>query len=166
MFLHIPIERLVFMSIMSAGIYEVYWIYKNWRYLKERDGLRILPFWRGIFGIFFVYGILKAIRNDHQTNGLEQATFSPALLATGWIVLVLLGNALGRVEDIGVNLLGIIISFPSFLFFVPAQNYVNRVNARLTPKPEFTQWTTGHIVCLVVGIIIWLFVLAGIMLPE
>ena len=25
-----------------------YWIYKNWRYVKERDGLQIVPVWRGM----------------------------------------------------------------------------------------------------------------------
>jgi hypothetical protein len=34
LFLHIPIGRLIFMSIMSFGLYEMYWIYKNWEYIK------------------------------------------------------------------------------------------------------------------------------------
>ncbi|HUT25652.1 MAG TPA: DUF4339 domain-containing protein [Sumerlaeia bacterium] len=166
MFLYIPVGRLVFMSIISSGLYEVYWIYKNWRYLKKRDGLSIHPFWRGIFGIFYCHGILKGIRNDQETNALEQATFSAGGLATGWIILILLGNALGRADDIGVNVLGMIVSFPSFLFFVPVQNYINRVNAKLSPKPAYNPWSAGHIVCLVLGILIWLLVLAGLALPE
>lgn len=165
-FLYIPIGRLVFMSIISWGLYEAYWIYKNWRYVKERDGLKIQPFWRGIFGIFFVHGILKTIRNDEKTNRLEQASFSAGGLATGWIILMLLGNALGRADDIGVNLLGMVIAFPSFLFFVPVQNYINRVNAKVNPQPAFTPWSAGHIVCLVLGIIFWFLILAGNMLPE
>lgn len=166
MFLHIPIGRLVFMSIISPGLYEAYWIYKNWRYVKERDGLKIHPFWRGIFGIFFIHGILKTIRNDEQTNRLEKATFSPGGLAAGWIILTLLGNALGRADDIGVNLLGMLIAFPSFLFLVPVQNYINRVNAKLNPKPTYTPWSAGHVVCLIIGIIFWLLIMAGILLPE
>lgn len=166
MFLHVPVGRLVFMCIISFGLYEAYWIYKNWRYVKERDRLEILPFWRGIFGIFFVHGILKTIRNDEQTNRLEQATFSAGGLATGWIILVLLGKALGRADDIGLNLLGMIIAFPSFLFFVPVQNYINRVNAKLDPQPAHTPWSAGHIVCLVLGITFWALILAGMILPE
>lgn len=165
-FLHVPIGRLVFMSVISPGLYEAYWIYKNWRYVKERDGLKMHPFWRGIFGIFFVHGILKTIRNDEQTNRLEQATFSAGGLATGWIILMVIGNALGRADDIGVNLLGMIIALPSFLFFVPVQNYINRVNVKINPRTPYTPWTAGHIVCLVLGILIWLLILAGIMLPE
>lgn len=166
MFLHVPIGRLIFMSIISTGLYEAYWIYKNWRYVKDRDGLKIHPFWRGIFGIFFVHGILKTIRNDEEANGLEKATFSAGGLATGWIILMLLGNALGRADDIGVNLVGMVIAFPSFLFFVPVQNYINRVNAKRNPQSAYTPWSAGHIVCLILGIIFWLLIMAGIMLPE
>ena len=146
-FLHIPVVRLVFMSIISLGLYEAYWIYKNWRYLKERDGLKIRPFWRGILGVFFCYGLLRSIRNDRQTNALEQATFSAGGLAAGWIICVLLGNAL------------VFIAMLSFIFFIPVQSYINRVNAKLYQRPEFTQWSLGHTVCLVLGIVIWVLVL-------
>ncbi|MCA9806026.1 MAG: DUF4339 domain-containing protein [Cyanobacteria bacterium HKST-UBA02] len=166
MFLYVSIGRLIFMSSISLGLYEAYWIYKNWKYVKERDGLKIRPFWRGFFGIFFIQGILRRIRDDEEAGSLEKATFSADPLAAGWIILMLLGSVLGRVENAELNLLGFVVSFPSFLFFVPVQKYVNRVNARLSPRPDYTPWTTGHIVCLVFGIILWLLILAGIMLPE
>ncbi len=160
-FLYIPLSRLIFMSIISFGFYEAYWIYKNWRYLKERDNLQIQPFWRGIFGIFYCHSILKSIYNDRIANNYEKAKFSAGGLALGWIILRLLGNALGRAADIGANLLGLIISFPTFLFFVPVQNYINRVNSIKQPKPEYNSWSSGHILCLVIGLIIWLIYLIG-----
>jgi hypothetical protein len=52
LFLNISILRLVLLSIASCGLYEAYWIYKNWRYIKERDGLEIRPFWRVFFAYF------------------------------------------------------------------------------------------------------------------
>jgi hypothetical protein len=146
-FLHIPIARLVFMSILSSGLYEAYWIYKNWSYLKDRDGLNIWPLWRGVLGIFFCYGILKSIRNDRQANDLEQATFSAGGLAAGWIIFVLLSNVT------------VLIATLSFVFFVPVQIFINRVNAKLSPRPEFAEWSLGHTVCLVLGIVIWVLVL-------
>ena len=152
-FLYIPIARLVFMSLISLGIYEAYWIYRNWRYLKERDTLKIRPFWRGIFGVFFIYSILKEIKNDRLANSLAPATFSAGGLATGWIILVLLGNLTSRAPDPMVNLVGIIISAPSFLFLVPAQIYINRVNESLPLRPSYYKWSIGHIVIIVIGIL-------------
>lgn len=168
-FLYIPLSRLIFMSIISFGLYESYWIYKNWRYIKERDQFYlgkgdktyIQPFWRGIFGIFYCYSLLKSIHSDHIANNYEKAKFSAGGLASGWIILRLLSNALGRADDIGANLLGLIISFPTFLFFVPVQNYINRVNSIKQPKPEYNLWSSGHILCLIIGLIIWLLYLIG-----
>jgi len=161
MFLYIPVSRLVVMSIVSMGLYEMYWIYRNWRYLKERDGLKIQPFWRGWFGVFYCHSILKAILTDRQTNAIEKASFSAGGLATGWIILVILGAAMGRSDEAAVTFLGTLISLPSFLFFLPVQNYINRVNERISPRPPYKSWSAGHIVCLVWGIIIWLLILGG-----
>lgn len=161
MFLYIPVSRLVVMSIVSMGLYEMYWIYRNWRYLKERDGLKIQPFWRGWFGIFYCHSILKAILTDRQTNAIERASFSAGGLATGWIILIILGSAMGRSNEAAVSFLGTLISLPSFLFFLPVQNYINRVNGRISPRPPYKSWSAGHTVCLVWGIIIWLLILAG-----
>lgn len=160
-FLHIPVSRLVFMSIISFGLYNAYWIYRNWRYLKERQGLNIQPFWRGIFGIFYFHGILKAIRDDPYLNKIEPAEFSAGLLATGWIFQSLVGYALGRSTDIGVNQIGTIISLSNFLYFIPVQNYINRANTEFKPQSLYYPWSTGHIICIVFGFFIWLFTLSS-----
>ncbi len=163
LFLHIPVGRLVFMSILSLGIYEAYWIYKNWRYLNERDNLKIQPFWRGAFPIFFCHSIFRAIRVDRQLNAIEQADFSAGGLATGWIVLTLLGVTMGRSNNPVTNLVGIILSLPSFLFFIPVQNFINRVNAKRNPAIQYSPWSAGHIVCIIFGILMWLLILAGVL---
>jgi hypothetical protein len=69
-FLYIPKARLVAMSLVTLGLYEVYWIYRNWRFLKERDNLRIQPFWRSIFDIFFIKSLLTAIKSDRAFGRL------------------------------------------------------------------------------------------------
>jgi hypothetical protein len=160
-FLYIPLSRLVWMSIFSLGLYEAYWIYKNWLYLKERDHLKILPFWRGVYGIFYCHGIMKAIQNDWQTNKYEHPGFSAGGLATGWIILTLLGASLSKA---GVGIIGLLILSPTFLFFIPIQKYINRVNERLNPLPFYSPWSGGHIICLIVGIVnilIWMGIMAN-----
>ncbi len=161
-FLHIPIGRYLFMSVVSWGLYEAYWMYKNWKYLKQRDSLNIRPFWRAIFGVFYIFSLLKTMHGDKEVNAIEKASFPPARLATIWIVLVLIGNAFSRTEDATMYLIGTLISFPTFLLLVPVQKYINRVNAKLDPRPKYHKWSFGHIVCIILGILIWL----GTLLPE
>jgi len=155
MFLYIPMWRFVFLSIMSWGAFGAYWIYKNWRYLKERDGLRIMPFWRGVFGIFWCYGLLKAIRDDRQANALERATFAASGLASGFIILSFLFQ------------LGCFCFIPlHFGFIIPVQLYINCVNEKLEPQPRFTPWSIGQALCLVYGFITGCLFILGVLLSS
>ncbi|HEV7405061.1 MAG TPA: DUF4339 domain-containing protein [Chthoniobacteraceae bacterium] len=161
MFLYIPTSRLIVMSIVSLGLYEAYWIYRNWRYLNERDGLMIQPFWRGIFGVFFIHSLLTRIKNDRETNQFASATFSPGWLGTGWIALMLVGRIMDNSPDAAVNLAGLVISAPTFCFLLPAQKYINAVNEASGLQPSYYRFSGGHITCLVIGILAWLVIIAG-----
>ncbi len=162
MFLYIPTGRLIGMSVATLGLYQAYWVYRNWRFFKERDGLSIQPFWRGIFGVFFISSLLNKIKTDTAASHILPASFSPGGIAAGWIILVILGNLLGRAPAVGANLLGIILSLSAVFCLLPVQQYINTLNESLPARPAYYGWSTGHIVCLVVGIILWLLVLVGL----
>jgi len=157
LFLYIPISRLILLSIASFGLYEAYWIYKNWRYIKERDGFNIQPFWRGFFGIFFCHSLLRWIHKDKEARAVAVPAFSPGGLATGWVVLSIFANIVGRTPSIAATIVSAFI--PSFLCLVPVQNYINSVTEKHSPGQRFYGWSSGHIVCLVFGIIVWVMLL-------
>lgn len=157
LFLHIPVARLILLSIASCGIYEAYWLYKNWRFIKEREGLDIRPFWRGIFGVFFCHSLLKKIYADKEARALLEPSFSPGGLATGWVILVILANLIGRAPGIAASIIAFVM--PSYLCLVPVQNYINSVTKKRWPSPSYYGWSSGHILCLVIGIIFWALVL-------
>ena len=162
LFLYVPVGRLVLLAILSIGIYEIYWIYKNWRYLKERDGLNIQPFWRGFFGVFFIHKLFRAIHDDNQTNAVRQASFSPGGLATGWVILVILSNLVSRIPEPAVAFPFFLLSLLSFLFFIPVQSYINAVNQTLNRSLRFNPWSAGHIVCLIIGLVLWPLAIIGL----
>ncbi len=163
-FLYISENRFIVMSILTLGIYETYWIYKNWSYIKERDKLDIMPVWRAIFGIFFIHSLLSTIEEDKEMNLIEKSTFSSAALATGWIIMILVGNILGKFDDISINTLGILIAIPSFLCLLPVQKYINRVNTLDNPESTYYGWSLGQSLCLIIGIPLFILVLIGIFL--
>jgi len=160
LFLHISPVRLILMSIVSFSLYEAYWIYKNWRYVKERDNLDIRPFWRGVFGIFFCHSLLHRIHEDKEARAVTVPTFSPGALATGWVVLLISANLISQAPGIAATIVSAFI--PSFLCLVPVQNYVNSVSERRSPSQSYYRWSSGHIVCLVLGIIVWALLLIGL----
>jgi amino acid permease len=144
---------LIIMSIVSFGLYEMYWFYKNWSYIKERENLDIRPFARGWFGIFYCHSLLRHIHEDKEARSVQVPSFSPNGLATGWVVLLIIAIIVSRAPGIAASIISAFI--PSFLFLVPAQNYVNSVNRRRIPGLPFDDWSFGNVVCLVFGIIIW-----------
>lgn len=160
LFLYISPARLILLSIASMGLYEIYWVYKNWRYIKERDGLKIKPFWRGVFGIFYCHSLLRRIHEDKDARAVQDPAFSASGLATGWVVLIIIANIVGRAPSIAASIIAAFI--PSFLCFVPVQNYINSVTEKRDPGQKVYGWSSGHIVCLVFGVIIWALLLIGL----
>ena len=160
LFLYISPARLILLSIASMSLYEAYWIYKNWRYIKERDGLDIKPFWRGIFGIFYCHSLLRRIHEDNDARTVQEPTFSAGGLATGWVILLIFANIVSRAPSIAAIIIAAFI--PSFLCLVPVQNYINSVTEKRNPNQKLYGWSSGHIVCLVFGLIIWALLLIGL----
>ncbi len=170
MFLYISPLRLALMSLFTLGIYDRYWIYRNWRFVKERNAVysTIKPFWRGIFGIFYLHSLLRLMHEDREANQVLPAKFNASLLATGWVILTFIGYMAGRSDDETISLVGILVSTPSFLFLLPVQKYVNAVHRALPTALPYYRFSVGHVVCLVVGLILLLLVAASFlpMPPE
>jgi len=140
----------------------MYWMYNNWSYIKEKDNLDIMPFWRAVFGVFFMHSLLSHIEEDNELNSIEQSTFSGSTLATVWVVLLLVGNVLGKFDDLLINTLGILVSVPSFFCLLPVQKHINRVNKLANPELVDTVWPWGQMLCLIFGIPVFMLVLIGI----
>jgi hypothetical protein len=163
-FLYISESRFIVMSILTLGIFEIYWNYKNWSYIKKRDNLDIQPVWRAIFGIFYIHSLLSFIEQDNEMNQIEKSAFSASSLATGWVIMILIGNILGKFDDISINTLGILISVSSIICLLPVQKHINRVNNLINPEIPHTGWSFGQVLCLVIGIPLFVLVLIGIFL--
>jgi hypothetical protein len=53
------------------------------------------------------------------------------------------------------------LSGASFLFLIPVQNYINSVTLKRNPNQRKYGWSSGHIVCIVFGCIVWAALLMG-----
>ncbi len=160
-YLHIPIARLIVMCIVTFGLYEVYWMFMNINYIKKRDNLRISPFWRAVFGVFYCHNLLWCIHEDPEYRSIETPTFSARGLATWWVILAILSNIMGKSDNAWAPIISAFI--PSFLCFVPVQRYINTVREKQYPGLQYFGWSTGQIILLVTGCILWpLFILGAI----
>jgi hypothetical protein len=158
LFLRIPIARLIVLSILSCGIYEAYWIYEHWAHIKRRDGLKISPFWRATFCIFYFHSLLKTIHADAEMRAVQVPSFSPGGLTAGWIAMIVVANVIDLVPGAFATFVTFLV--PSYLFLVPVQKYVNSVTHKRDPAQPYHRWSFGNVLCLVLGLAIWGFTIA------
>ena len=160
-------KRLILFSILTLGIYEIYWFYKNWEAVKKFEGQKIYPFWRSIFAIFFCYSLFKKVLESAKSHAYQNS-YSPGWLATAYILLLVIGNGLSRVEsyDIGFNLIWLIIAIATFIPLLSVQKAINFNNGKIKDDFELRkEFSGGEVVLIVVGVIWFLLVLVGIFLP-
>ena len=77
-FLYIPVSRLIFLSMLTFGLYCYYWQYRNWGYVKEREGLSISPFWRAWFWLFCVCAFESNQKRPLLSSGRPTLFFTSA----------------------------------------------------------------------------------------
>lgn len=140
-FFAVTTTKLLVMSLCTLGLYEIYWFYRQWKSLKERERLDVQPFWRAIFTLFFCYSLFGKVRLYGERVHLPQPLAAGAL-ATGWILVSLFSGS----DSLWW------LSLATVLFLVPVQAHANQINEEFEPGHDrnghFTAWNW---VAVVVG---------------
>lgn len=152
---NISVNKFILLSILTFGLYEMWWVYKAWRFFKEKDKLDIMPAMRTIFSIFFLYSLFSRILDYSNEKGYTNS-YSPGFL----FIALLITNALSYLPDPFF-----LLSFLSvFVFLSPfnALNFAKETSAEFVTV-EQDGFNTRQIVLIVIGVIFWFFVLFGLM---
>lgn len=167
-FFHISAGRLLGMSVATLGIYQAYWMYRNWLWLREKEGLKIMPFWRAVFGVFFIYPLFDAIRRRAAARIPGFQGFAAGLSAMGWIIVTIIANGLSQAEKTELGFLGIFCgTVLGCLFLFPARKVIDALNRDKAGKQRpYHGWTTAQYIWLMVGGLLWLLVLVGAFVPT
>jgi hypothetical protein len=141
LFFHIPLSRLIISTIVSWGIYDLYWLYKNWHFLRfvRQDRGLSSNFWWDVINPFRIVHIFVKIGMDKELN---RAVPNRGYFETNGILWLL--------------------TWPltHFLALIRVQNYVNECNFKLGRR--YTPKSFGHYLALVVGGTGWLSLLYGL----
>jgi hypothetical protein len=144
--------KLAVMSIVTLGIYELFWMYTNWQFVKDYRQKKMLPFWRAVFSIIWIYPLFKEIQAIGRERGAT-TTFPAGLLALGYILIPILlevtTNSVPHLHWVGM------FSSLAFLFLFPVQGYINNLNSEsetpINSKFSIVNWIAicigGSIIC-------------------
>ncbi|SRX54929.1 DUF4234 domain-containing protein [Aequorivita sp. CIP111184] len=150
----VSLQKFIILNVISFGLYSIWWMYKTWKFFKEKDNLDIMPVPRAIFAIFFLNGLFEKVQEFAQSKDYTK-TFSS------------LGCFLGV---IGFNIAGklpepyFLVSFLSFLFFLPAVEALNYGirNSNCYEIRDTESFNARQLILLIVGGIFWVLVLMGL----
>jgi len=161
----IPLNKLVILSVFTMGIYEIYWFYKNWEAIRKGEQQEISPFWRAWFAVFYCYSLFKKILQSAKKHDYSNP-YSAGLLATIYIVLLVIGNGLGRLEgaDFGLNILWLLIASSTFIPLLAIQKAINFNNSKIVQNYNNSRkFSRGEIIVIIFGIIFFGLTLLGIL---
>ncbi|HSI89628.1 MAG TPA: hypothetical protein VK927_00865, partial [Adhaeribacter sp.] len=65
----LSVKKFLLLSFLSLTLYPLWWTYKVWRFLREKEGSNILPAVRTVFGIIYFIPLFNKILNFAQRNG-------------------------------------------------------------------------------------------------
>lgn len=130
--------KFVVMSIVTLDIYPVYWMYQQWKRIRDRTGENLSPFWRAAFAPLWGFRLFGHIRSEART-ARPPAAWSAGLLATLYLVLSALSGARSTLW---------LVSLLAFLPFLPVVRTVAAINGRV---PTRESRNTGFTVTNVIG---------------
>lgn len=135
---YFPVARAKFIAlvVLTFGIYELYWFYRNWKYVRQRDSSDIWPFWRAVFSPVWYYALILDIRKhttDDQTRVLPQGgvlSLAYLLMAMTW-----------RLPDPYW-----LFTLLAFLPMLPTVQYINSLNQDSRAHAENSRFRFRHAV--------------------
>lgn len=154
----ISLHKFVILSIASFGLYEIWWIYKSWRYYQQKEDLDILPAARAIFCVFFLNSLFKKILNSAKDKGYQD-DYSSVALFIGFFIM----NIFTKLPDP----YWLITTF-SFVFFIPpfrALNY-EKLNSGGFTATHQTYFNGRQIALIGFGSLFWCLVILGLFMEP
>jgi len=142
-FFPISMSKFLVISITSLGIYNMYWMYRNWRAIQLKKKEQIMPIARGIFSAFWFYPLFSKLKEDSlerfSTNKV-MLTFWAISFATAYFILSYLSYG---IEHYILTIVTLLLP----LFFIPMVTYINSVNtADLEAYTYNSKWQIRHII--------------------
>ncbi len=134
--------KLVALSLLTFGLYEIYWFYRNWKYVQERDLSNISPFWRSVFGMIWYPALCTDLRRTLPDSAV------PSSGVLNCMALLYMGLSVSwRAPDPYW-----LVAFLTFIPLLPAAKAIAAVNRSTSPDfRENSRWRFRHLVLALVS---------------
>lgn len=149
----VGVAKLLLMFLVTFGLYELYWIYKQWERLQEELNEDLRPFWRTVFAIFFFHGLVDGVNVVGGRHGIHEH-----LPAGGLTVFFVLTSLCSRLPDPWW-----LIALTSVIPIVIVQRRVNAIHAVAAPLADRNTRIRGwNWLAIILGLLFLALVIIGL----
>ena len=144
------------MSIVTFGLYHLYWFYRNFKLVKDQEGAELSPVLRSMFAPFTSHTLFKRVKQSAKEKNYSK-NFSVKLLTGLYLIIGFLrGGAQGLsagellVQDVFWTIITTLILFP-------VQKAINYNNSQTKEENGLkTGFTKGEYVFMAIGVLLWI----------
>ncbi len=133
--------KFVAMSLCTFGLYEIFWSYRNWKFIRDRDGSEIMPFGRAFFYPLWHYSLLTQLNITLESKQLSSAAYRGFLAA--WVLLLM---PTWRLPDPYW-----LVSFLTFLGFLPALLAMRRAEPTGAIQEQIKSFHPSNLIAYFLG---------------
>jgi len=147
--------KLIVMSVLTFGFYDLFWLWKSWRWAKIYDDKDCWPFWRMIFALFWLYPLFRDVnkRRDTFYGWTEVGVISAVLYA----VCVVGANMSDRLYENDLIFIAATLIAP--LFLLPTLVSMNKLNGDREALRVNSKLGGLTVAAAIPGILLWALVL-------
>lgn len=155
-FFAVGIPKLILMSILTVGLYEVLWFYWNWRRIKQRTEEDLWPVPRAAFAVLFFHPLMKEIE-DYARERQFLLSFSKA----GLTLLFFLLNVAWQLPQAWW-----LIGFASVIPLAIVQRQVNALHQAVGVADRNSRIRGWNWLAVALGVPLILLAILGSFMPE
>lgn len=150
--------RFFMLSLLSFGIYYIYWGYKNWKAVRYQDKVEIFPALRGCFFILFIYPLAQWVKD--KSAGKVEVSNKVIPCSILFIVFYVLGSAISHdsllahfseQEQLFFLLADMVVYVLAMIMLIPLQNQINRLVLGSQPLPP-KKLDAGEVISVILGL--------------
>lgn len=161
-------KKVLILSIITWGLYDFFWFYKNWKLIKEKENSNIRPYGRSFLAVFYCYSFFKKTLDSAKNYGYIEK-YSAATLATVYFVLTIIGVVLGKsIPGLGwwafvFSVIGLFGALP--LYEIQKEiNFVSEHESGVTDLEN--KYSFSDALFVFFGILYTIFVVYGAFMPP
>lgn len=177
----ISLTRVLLMTVLSTGLYLLYWFYLTWKQYRDHTGTEAYPIWHALTLFIPIYGLFRAHAHMRSFKELMLKASLPTTISPGWaVVLILISSALGWASfqvsfggepTQGISLVILILDLVAIAatagLLLQVQQNLNRYWSGLTNVTAVSaDIGVGEVVFGIIGVLAWIVTVLSLVNPT